>query len=157
MFLYLGKTICILQFAAAAAAAKSLQLCPTLYDPIDGSPPASSVPGILQSRILEWVAISFSQVLLSPLLMIFLPFSVPALALSSRLPVPGLQWCCLGSPSPSSDGVSGEEEFLLAGLGPPVLDATGRGEGSSGFLRILFWELDSAVSWGWDRLLLPWI
>ena len=44
----------------AAAAAKSLQLCPTLWDPIDGSPLGSSVPGILQARILEWVAISFS-------------------------------------------------------------------------------------------------
>ena len=49
--------------AAAAAAAKlSLQLCPTLCDPIDGSPPGSPVPGILQARTLEWVAISFSIV-----------------------------------------------------------------------------------------------
>ena len=47
--------------AAAAAAAKSLQSCPTLCDPIDGSPPGSAVPGILQARILEWVAISFSN------------------------------------------------------------------------------------------------
>ena len=47
--------------AAAAAAAKSLQLCPTLCDPIDDSPPGSTVPGILQARILEWVAISFSN------------------------------------------------------------------------------------------------
>ena len=45
----------------AAAAAKSLQSCPTLCDPIDGSPPGSPVPGILQARILEWVAISFSN------------------------------------------------------------------------------------------------
>ena len=45
----------------AAAAAKSLQSCPTLCDPIDGSPPGSTVPGILQARILEWVAISFSK------------------------------------------------------------------------------------------------
>ena len=44
--------------AAAAAAAKSLQSCPTLCDPIDGSPPGSTVPGILQARILEWAAIS---------------------------------------------------------------------------------------------------
>ena len=43
------------------AAAKSLQLCPTLCDPIDGSPPGSPVPGILQARTLEWVAISFSN------------------------------------------------------------------------------------------------
>ena len=44
-----------------AAAAKSLQSCPTLCDPTDGSPPGSPVPGILQARILEWVAISFSN------------------------------------------------------------------------------------------------
>jgi len=47
---------------AAAAAAKSLQSCPTLCDPIDGSPIGSPVPGILQARTLEWVAISFSNV-----------------------------------------------------------------------------------------------
>ena len=46
---------------AAAAAAKSLQSCPTLCDPIDGSPPGSPVPGILKARTLEWVAISFSK------------------------------------------------------------------------------------------------
>ena len=47
--------------SAAAAAAKSLQSCPTLCDPRDGSPPGSPVPGILQARTLEWVAISFSN------------------------------------------------------------------------------------------------
>ena len=47
--------------AAAAAAAKSLQSCPTLCDPIDGSPPGSAIPGILQARTPEWVAISFSS------------------------------------------------------------------------------------------------
>ena len=47
--------------AAAAAAAKSLQSCLTLCDPIDGSPPGSPVPEILQARTLEWVAISFSN------------------------------------------------------------------------------------------------
>ena len=50
-----------LSFAAAAAAAKSLQLCPTLCDPIDGSPPGSPVPGILRARTLEWLSISFSS------------------------------------------------------------------------------------------------
>ena len=45
----------------AAAAAKSHQSCPTLCDPKDGSPPGSSVPGILQARTLEWVAIAFSN------------------------------------------------------------------------------------------------
>ena len=46
---------------AAAAAAKSLQSCPTLCDLIDGSPPGSAIPGILQARTLEWVAVSFSN------------------------------------------------------------------------------------------------
>jgi len=49
------------QYAAAAAAAKSLQSCWTLCDPIDGSPPGSPVPGILQGRTLEWVALPFSN------------------------------------------------------------------------------------------------
>ena len=49
-------------FSKYAAAAKSLQSCPTLCDPIDGSPSGSAVPGILQARTLEWVAISFSSV-----------------------------------------------------------------------------------------------
>ena len=47
--------------AAAAAAAKSLQSCPTLCDPIDGTPPGSAVLEILQARTLEWVAVSFSN------------------------------------------------------------------------------------------------
>ena len=51
-----GKTTRPFRYAAAAAAAKSLQSCPTLCDPIDSSPPGSSVPGILQARILEWVS-----------------------------------------------------------------------------------------------------
>ena len=49
------------ELKTAAAAAKSLQSCPTLCDPIDGSPPGSLVPGILQARTLEWVAVSFSS------------------------------------------------------------------------------------------------
>ena len=52
---------CELFRALIAAAAKSLQSCPTLCDPIDGSPPGSPVPGILQARTLEWLAISFSK------------------------------------------------------------------------------------------------
>ena len=50
-----------LNVPAATAAAKSLQSCPTLCDPIDSSPPGTPVPGILQARTLEWVAISFSN------------------------------------------------------------------------------------------------
>ena len=58
--LYYLELLDIKQFAAAAAA-KLLQSCPTLCHPIDGSPPGSPVPGILQARTLEWVAISFSN------------------------------------------------------------------------------------------------
>ena len=50
-----------LSMTAAAAAAALFQSCPTLWDPIDGSPPGSPVPGILKARALEWVAISFSN------------------------------------------------------------------------------------------------
>ena len=63
-FIYI--CVCVYIHAAAvtaAAAVKSLQSCPTLCDPIDGSPPGSPVPGILQARTLEWVAISFSNAL----------------------------------------------------------------------------------------------
>ena len=56
--LYFEVLLC---WVYAAAASESLQSCLTLCDPIDGSPPGSSVPGILQARILEWVAISFSN------------------------------------------------------------------------------------------------
>ena len=58
---YKTNSLKLVAAAAAAAAAKSLQSCPTLCDPIDGSPPGSPVPGILQARTLEWVAISFSN------------------------------------------------------------------------------------------------
>ena len=54
-----NQTLIILP-SLAAAAAKSLQSCPTLCDPIDSSPPGSPVPGILQARVLEWGAIAFS-------------------------------------------------------------------------------------------------
>ena len=53
----------IILYVSATATAKSLQSCPTLCDPIDGSPPGSAAPGILQARTLEWVAISFSNAL----------------------------------------------------------------------------------------------
>ena len=53
------KVALLFYIPLAAAAAKSLQSCPTLCDPIDGSPPGSPVPGILQARTLEWVAVFF--------------------------------------------------------------------------------------------------
>ena len=63
MYIIMLYTLNILlkRILAAAAAAKSLQSCPTLCNPIDGSPPGFPIPGILQARTLEWVAISFSK------------------------------------------------------------------------------------------------
>ena len=61
LFWILSQTNQLFKKLAAAAAAKSLQSGPTLCDPIDGSPPGSTFPGILQARTLEWVAISFSN------------------------------------------------------------------------------------------------
>ena len=55
------EVITIFYHHVAAAAAKSLQSCPTLCDPIDGRPSGSTIPGILEARTLEWVAISFSN------------------------------------------------------------------------------------------------
>ena len=83
-----GKTIALIRWTcvdkvisllfnmlcAAAAAAKSLQSCPTLCDPMDGSPPGSSVHGIFQARALEWVTIAFSK-MLSRLVINFFPRS----------------------------------------------------------------------------------
>ena len=62
-WLFTGRIIQCIFFPLnkAAAAAKSLQSCPTLWDPVGGSPPGSPVPGILQARTLEWVAIAFSN------------------------------------------------------------------------------------------------
>jgi len=61
LFVFFLLLISFYLWSAAAAAAKSLQSCPTLYDPIDGSLPGPAVPGILQARTLEWVAISSSN------------------------------------------------------------------------------------------------
>ena len=62
LYAKLENAINFLKMLTAAAAAKSLQSCPTLCDPIDGSPPDFPDPEILQARTLEWVAISFSSV-----------------------------------------------------------------------------------------------
>ena len=60
-YLWYGVVVSHVDSGVKTAAAKSLQSCPTLCDPIDGSPPGSPGPGILQARTLEWVAISFSN------------------------------------------------------------------------------------------------
>ena len=91
-----------------AAAAKSLQSCPTLCDPIDGSPPGSPIPGILQARTLEWVAISFSntwkwKVKMKSLSRVWL-FETPWTAAYQALPPMGFSrqkyWSGLPLPSP---------------------------------------------------------
>ena len=94
----------------AAAAAKSLQSCPTLCDPIDGSPPGSPIPGILQARTLEWIAISFSnawkwKVKVKSLRRVRL-LATPWTAAYQALPSMGFPrqeyWSGLPLPSPSS-------------------------------------------------------
>ena len=110
MWCELGLNECGILIWGAAAASKSLQSCPTLCDPIDGSPPGSAVPGILQARTLEWVAISFSsawkwQVKVKSLSCVWLlatPWTAayqapPSMGLSrqefwSRVPLPSLIW-----------------------------------------------------------------
>ena len=97
--------------AAAAAAAKSLQSCPTLCDPTDSSPPGSAVPGILQARTLEWVAIFFSSAWkwivkvksLRPVRFFTTPWTAayqapPSMGVSrqeywSGVPLPSPEWC----------------------------------------------------------------
>ena len=87
-------------FTAATAAAKSLQSCLTLCDPIDGSPPGSTIPGILQARTLEWVAISFSNAwkwkvkvkLLSRVGLFATPWSLPGFSVHGIFQARVLEW-----------------------------------------------------------------
>ena len=92
--------------AAATAAAKSLQSCLTLCDPIDGSPPGSPIPGILQARTLEWVAIAFSNAWkwkvnvksLSHVWLLATPCSPPGSSLHGIFQARVLEWVPLPSP-----------------------------------------------------------
>ena len=104
-----GHSFGFLNQCSAAAAAKSLQSCPTLCDPIDGSPPGSPIPGILQARTLEWVAISFSnawkwKVKVKSLSRVWL-FSTPWTAAYQAPPSMGFSrqeyWSGVPLPSPS--------------------------------------------------------
>ena len=119
-------------FIFATAAAKSLQSCPTLCDPIDGSPPRSPVPGILQARTLEWVAISFSSAWkwkvkvksLSRVRLLATPWTVahqapPSMGFSrqeywSGLPLPSPRGCYLGrwQLSVPSESVTATEHYV---------------------------------------------
>ena len=111
---------------AAATAAKPLQSCPTLFDPIDGSPPGSPVPGILQARTLEWVAISFSNVW---------KWKVKVKSLS--------RFCLLANPwteayqAPPSMGFSRQEYWSGVSLPSPALEVTN-----------LIFPLDRRGRWG---------
>ena len=78
-----------------AAAAKSLQSCPTLCDPVDGSTPGSPVPGILQARTLEWVAISFSNAYHSQLIFYFNDNAIFLSFKEWNLPKMPNIWCIL--------------------------------------------------------------
>ena len=110
--------------AAAAAAAKSLQSCPTLCDPIDGSPPSSTIPGILQARILEQVAISFSntwkwKVKVKSLSRVWL-FTTPWTAAYQAPPSMGLSrqeyWSGLPLPSPREQDIVSNQGNLSSCL-----------------------------------------
>ena len=101
--------------SAAAAAAKSLQSCPTLCDPIDGSPPGSPIPGILQARTLEWVAISFSNAQKWKV-------KVKSLSRVRLLATPWTEAC----QAPPSMGFSRQEYWSGVPLpSPPMGDSTG--------------------------------
>ena len=118
---------------AAAAAAKSLQSCPTLCDPIDGSPPGSAVPGILQARSLEWVAISFSNAW---------KWKVKVKSLS-RVRPSATPWTAAFQ-APPSMGFSRQEYWSGVPLPSPVKKAE-------------HWRIDAFELWCWRRLLrVPW-
>ena len=111
-YYYILDTLVILLWNSAAAAAKLLQSCPTLCDPIDGSPPGSTVPGILQARTLEWIAISFSnawkwKVKVKSLSRVLL-FAIPWTAAYQAPPSMGFfrqeYWSGLPLPSPWNPG-----------------------------------------------------
>ena len=124
---------------AAAAAAKSLQSCPTLWDPIDGSPPGSSVPGILQARIMEWVAISFSNAWKCKV-------KVKSL---SHVRLLGTPWTAAYQASPSM-GFSRQEywsglERALSKGNPPTLSATMEKSMEAPYKTKIEWPYDLAT------------
>ena len=123
-------------FLGAAAAAKSLQSCPTLCDPIDGSPLGSPVPGILQARTLEWVAISFSNAwkqkvkvkLLSRVRLLATPWTAahqtpPSMRFSRQD-----DWIGVPLPSPFPRWLSGKESACQEG-DPSLIPGSGRSPG----------------------------
>ena len=124
------------QLLNPAATAKSLQSCPTLCDPIVGSPPGSPVPGILQARTLEWVAISFSNAWkwkvkvksLSRIQLLATPWTAayqapPSMGFSrqeywSRVPLPSPFWTLLYTRYPNGDTKKNKMISLLSNCSP---------------------------------------
>ena len=133
----------LLMRVAAAAAAKSLQSCPTLCDPRDGSPPGSPIPGILQGRTLEWVAISFSNAWrwkvkgksLSHVRLFATPWTTayqapPSVGFSrqeywSGVPLPSLRWGLTldYSKQMPGDGLEMESTFICTWRQSPIYTA----------------------------------
>ena len=121
-----------------AAAAKSLQSCPTLRDPIDGSPPGSPLPGILQARTLEWVAISFSNAG---------KWKVKAKSLS-RVQLLATPWTAAYQ-APPSMGFSRQEYWSGVPLPSPKssTDSPKRHHLSSSFMIYLIFFYSNSFSW----------
>ena len=126
---YENKYTFILLFISSTPAAKSLQSCPTLCNPIDGSPPGSPIPGILQARTLEWVAISFSnawkwKVKVKSLSRVWL-FATPQTAAHQAPPPMGFSrqeyWSGVPLPSPRKMQYIHKMEYYLAIRGNEIL------------------------------------
>ena len=134
-FLVWGSSRVNIRFAdmrTAAAAAKSLQSCPTLCNPIDGRSPGSAVPGILQARTMEWVAISFSNAW---------KWKVKVKSLS-RVRLLATPWTAAYEAAPSM-GFSRQEYWSGVPLPSPIW---GLGGGKEGPLRVLFEMLTKRLS-----------
>ena len=166
-----SSNCCFLNCIYAAAAAKSLESCLTLCDPIDGSPPGSPVPGILQARTLEWVAISFSNAwkwkvkvkTLSCVQLLATPWTAvhqapPSMVFSrqeywSGLPLPSLM-INLDSILKSRDITLPPKVCLVKAMVFPVVMY---GCESWTIKQAEHWRIDAFELWCWRRLLrVPW-
>ena len=132
-----------LLYMHAAAAAKSLQSCLTLCDPIDGSPPGSSIPGILQARTLEWVAISFSNAWKGKV-------KVKSL---SRVQLFETPWSAAYQ-APPSMGFSRQEYWRGVPLPSPILDAYNRLKMAANSLPLFHQEIDQTRNCGGNHWVL---
>ena len=119
----------------AAAAAKSLQSCPTLCDPIDGSPPGSHIPGILQARTLEWVAISCSNAWKWKV-------KVKSLSCIRLLATP---WTAAHQ-APPSMGFSRQEYWSGVPLPSPITVLSAANAHQQSLLSLVFWSMSISFS-----------